>query len=147
MGYFLRGPRYSALAGFDHKGFVAWHIVKGSFNEERFLEAVKAIVLPHMNPFPGKRSVVILDNASIHHSARFTKLIHAAGGMVLYTPPYCWNLTPLDNGAFGALKQWLQRYGEWVGQVGMVVGLDRAFHCCVGKRAARSFLAKCGYTI
>ena len=103
--------------------------------------------LPHMNPFPGKRSVVILDNASIHHSARFTKLIHAAGGMVLYTPPYCWNLTPLDNGAFGALKQWLQRYGEWVGQVGMVVGLDRAFHCCVGKRAARSFLAKCGYTI
>ena len=102
-----------------------------------------------MTPFPGPRSVIILDNASIHHSVRFTNLIAAAGGIVLYTPPYCWNCTPLDNGAFGAqgLTGFLKRNCAWVAQVGMVVGLDAAFRHSVGRKAARRFFRFCGYTI
>ena len=60
-----------------------------------------------MNPYPGPRSVLVLDNASIHHSRRFSTMMHAKGFIVLYTPPYCFNLTPLDNGAFGLLKRYL----------------------------------------
>ena len=63
-----------------------------------------------MNPYPGPRSVLVLDNASIHHSRRFSTMMHAKGFLVLYTPPYCFNLTPLDNGAFGLLKRYLRHH-------------------------------------
>jgi len=34
--------------------------------------------------------------------------VNARGGMLMFTPPYCWDLTPLDNNAFGLVKRWLQ---------------------------------------
>ena len=127
-----RGPRVSSLCGFDIKGFVNWYTIEGTFNRDAFIEAVKATVvrpachmhvvarcmsdghshlaqLPHIKPFPGKRSVVILDNAKIHHTHEFVRLVNEAGGMVLYTPPYCFDCTPLDNGAFGMVRRYLQK--------------------------------------
>ena len=93
------------MATFDIDGFVSWFIItgtrteSGTFDEERFMEAVRATVvrgalgslgtscrlgiwldvvtgqhrqclrsspqIPHMSPYPGPRSVLVLDNASI----------------------------------------------------------------------------------
>ena len=69
-----------------------------------------SIQIPHMTPFPGKRSVLIMDNASIHHCAELLPLVNSAGGILLYTPPYCFECTPLDNGAFGWVKRYLQQH-------------------------------------
>ena len=96
-----------------------------------------------MQPFPGKRSVIILDNASIHHSVRFINMITAAGGMVLFTPPYCFNLTPLDNGAFGALVRWMRQ--KEFDETEMRDVLDRGFRECVSRKAARAYFRGCGY--
>ena len=62
----------------------------------------------HITPFPGPRSIVLIDNASIHRSVRLMEAVNARGGMLMFTPPYCWDLTPLDNNAFGLVKRWLQ---------------------------------------
>lgn len=69
-----------------------------------------SIQIPHMTPFPGKRSVLIMDNASIHHCLELLPLVNTAGGILLYTPPYCFDCTPLDNGAFGWVKRYLQQH-------------------------------------
>jgi hypothetical protein len=42
-------------------------IIHGSFNGELFIEFLQEHVVPHTNPFPGPRSVLIMDNAKIHH--------------------------------------------------------------------------------
>jgi hypothetical protein len=63
-----RTERWSILPAYTVHGYIAWDIVKGSFNSESFLEVVREKVLPEMNPFPGPRSVLIMDNARIHHS-------------------------------------------------------------------------------
>jgi len=68
----------------------------------------------HITPFPGPRSIVLLDNASIHRSVRFVEAVNACGGMVLFLPPYCWDLSPLDNNAFGSKRKlvWLDGRAE-----------------------------------
>lgn len=163
------------MATFDVKGFVSWYTITGTFNGERFLEALDTVVvraprpapraraplpapwlaktdarallpahpqLPYMNPFPGKRSILILDNASIHHSQRVLQRLAAASCLVLFTPPYCFTLTPLDNGGFGAVKTYLQRE-QPTGS--MVQKMDKAFLNSVSESSARYFLRKCGY--
>lgn len=95
-----------------------------------------------MNAFPSKRSVLIMDNASIHHSPRVLHRVAAAGCLLLFTPPYCFTLTPLDNGGFGAIKTYLQRM-QPAGT--MVQKMDDAFTNAVSERAARCFLRDCGY--
>ena len=45
LGKVGRGSRRSALCTFDVKGFVDWYIIKGTFNRNRFLEAVKETVV------------------------------------------------------------------------------------------------------
>ena len=62
------------------------------------------MVLPHMAPFPGPRSVLILDNASIHQRDRLERLVQARGGRVMWLPPYCWFLNPIEE-AFGKVRQ------------------------------------------
>jgi transposase len=34
-----------------------------------------------MNPYPGARSVILLDNARIHHSEQVTELVESYGAL------------------------------------------------------------------
>ena len=51
--------------------------------------------IPAMNPYPGPRSVLVLDNCSFHHSEDVKALIQAAGIVIHYLPPYAPNLNPV----------------------------------------------------
>ena len=141
----MRGQRCSALCGFDIEGFVGWYITKGTFDSERFVEGVKQTVIPYIEPFPGKRSVVILDNAKIHHCDEFAALVRQAGGIVLFTPPYCFDCTPLDNGAFGKVRQYIMKEGSTLNQVQLERALQRALEEAVQPRDARRFFRQCMY--
>jgi hypothetical protein len=99
---------------------------------------------PYIQPFPGPRSVVILDNASIHHGFEFVLRVNQLGGLVLFTPPYCFDTTPLDNGAFGLVKRYLQRHSDIFDQVPLERALDRAFES-VTPGDARFCFRQCGY--
>jgi len=40
-----------------------------------------------MNPFPGKNSVLVMNNAKIHHDDEMVNVIERSGCRVLYLPP------------------------------------------------------------
>ena len=44
-GFIGRGTRRSTLAGLDVKGFVNWFTVTGTFNRQRFLDAMRRVVV------------------------------------------------------------------------------------------------------
>ena len=48
-------------------GYLACNIYRGSVTSERFKEFVETDVLPLCTPFPGPRSIIIMDNAAIHN--------------------------------------------------------------------------------
>ena len=94
-----------------------------------------------------KITCVLLDNASIHHSQEFVHRCGRLGVDVRYIPPYCHFLSTLDNGAFGALVQWLQHHYETVQLLGVEAALEAAFHALNGDggRLARRCFANCRY--
>jgi DDE superfamily endonuclease len=65
---FKRSERWSILPAYTIDGFITWEIRQGSFSAELFEEFIRNKVLPHCNPFPEPRSIIVMDNAPIHQS-------------------------------------------------------------------------------
>jgi len=141
-----RGRSLSWLTSFDIEGFRAWAWTEGRFTYETFLEAAEEVVYPYVNAFPGPRSIVLLDNASIHHSRAFVRRVNRLGGMVIFLPPYCFTTSPLDNGAYGLVVRWLQRNAGRVRAVGLQQGMDEALSS-LSASDARYCFQNCGYVV
>ena len=104
--------------------------------------------MDHIQPGRRRLSCILLDNATIHHSHAFVERVAAIpGAVVRYLPPYCHHLSPLDNGAFGALVQWLQKHHDFVQRVSIEEALVAAFHDlnADGGRLARASFRRCKY--
>src|SRR6266496_2805942 len=48
-------------------GYIACNIYRGGVTSERFKEFIETDVLSLCTPFPGPRSIIIMDNAAIHN--------------------------------------------------------------------------------
>src|SRR5216117_2606647 len=62
-----RSKKWSILPAYTYDGFIDWEIIRGSYNSNMFINFIKEKVIPHTTPFPGPMSVLIMDNAKIHH--------------------------------------------------------------------------------
>jgi hypothetical protein len=60
--------RYSVLPAYTVDGYIAWIIHQGAVSGSIFNEFIHEYVLPLCNEYPGPRSVLCMDNASIHRS-------------------------------------------------------------------------------
>ncbi|KIO18219.1 hypothetical protein M407DRAFT_63382, partial [Tulasnella calospora MUT 4182] len=49
-------------------------VIEGAYTEARFTNFIKGLIL-EMNPFPGKNSVLVMDNAIIHKSPRLREIV------------------------------------------------------------------------
>jgi transposase len=65
-------------------------------------------VLPYCSPCPGPRSVLILDNASIHKSTRLRELCEQYGVELRFLPPYPPDYNPIEA-TFNDIKAWIKR--------------------------------------
>ncbi|CAB4434516.1 unnamed protein product [Rhizophagus irregularis] len=65
-------------------------------------------LLLQMNSFPSKNSVLVLDNAKIHHDQELLNYLDAFGVKVEFLPPYSSDLNPIKT-VFSTIKQFLQR--------------------------------------
>ena len=72
-------------------------------NGDRFVQFVKDCLVQHLMPFNGvnPRSVVIMDNASIHHGQDL--IVTQAGAKLCFLPPYSPDLMPVE-GLFSQAK-------------------------------------------
>ena len=66
-----------------------------------------------MRPFDGinERSIVIMDNCSIHHVSEVKKLFEDAGILVFYLPPYSPDMSPIEE-TFSSIKYYLRDHDE-----------------------------------
>ena len=63
-----RTERWSIPPVYTIDGFFTWETIQGSYDKQLFNDFVRNKVLPFCNPYPGVRSVIVMDNAKIHHS-------------------------------------------------------------------------------
>ena len=91
-----RGIKVSAVAVVALDGV---QCSRDSINEDVFCDFLERYLLPHLLPINGvnPRSVVLLDNASIHHTTRPVELIQSIGAPVHCSPPYSPDLNPIEE--------------------------------------------------
>ena len=82
-------------------------IAEGSVHGEIFLDFVKRCLIPVLVPFDGvsPNSIVVMDNASIHHVD--TVVEWRLGALVRFLPPYSPDMNPIEE-VFGEVKYYLQ---------------------------------------
>ena len=61
-----------------------------------------------MNRFPGRNSVLIMDNAKVHHGGRIRRICEDHGVLLVYLPPYSPDMNPIEK-VFSVLKSQLKR--------------------------------------
>jgi transposase len=105
-----KSKRWSILPALGIGGFLYWEIYHGSYNADRFNDFIERL-LPKMTPFPGPRSVLLLDNARTHHNTYLAPICAAAGVQLLYLPPYSPDLNPIEL-SFHELKEWMRKERE-----------------------------------
>lgn len=81
---------------------------------------------PKLTPYPGVRSVVVMDNCAIHHDEEVRAIVEgecgmsyvfsmlictedATGAKLIYLPPYSPDFNPIEQ-AFHSVKAWLRRH-------------------------------------
>ena len=120
---------YTLIAAVDKSGFIkeACRVVwmkksdsdleptRGTVDTERFISYLEEDLLPVLGNFEWNepRSVVILDNASIHKDPRVVHLIEGVGAKVIWTAPYSPWLNPIEH-CFSFYKRRLARLIESV---------------------------------
>ena len=74
------------------------YLAEGTIDGDRFTQFVEKCLLPSLMPFNGVNpfSVVIMDNASIHHVVGVAALIRNMGARLIYLPPYSPDLNPME---------------------------------------------------
>ncbi len=85
------------------------YLAEGSVDGHKFADFVESCLPPVLNPFNGinLRSVVIMDNASIHHVDAIQHLIEGAGTRLIFLPPYSPDLNPVE-GVFSLVKSMMK---------------------------------------
>lgn len=76
----------------------------GALDRRTFETFVETILVPRLRP----GQTVVLDNLSVHKSARARQLIEAAGCQLVFLPTYSPDFNPIEL-AFAKLKQELRR--------------------------------------
>jgi hypothetical protein len=129
----------------DANGYFAWEIVSGGYTKELFEAFVIEQVLPYCNPFPGPRSIVLMDNASQHDIPRLRAICSSYGVHLEQLPPYSPDLNPIEQ-SFRVLKAWIRRYW-WMMEEFRDLGhfLNYGVQACMVGTDCRGMHARCGY--
>ena len=89
---------------------------------------------------------MFIDNATIHHSHAFVRRVNRRGGIVIFLPPYAYDTSALDNGAFGLVRRWLERNYTYLYAHGLEAAMDKAFRSLTPADARYCF-RNCGYVV
>lgn len=103
-----RGQRHQILPAYTQEGILLSRVFQGSTDHAVFEDFI-AELLGLCNPWPERNSVLVMDNASFHHSKTLEKMCADAGIKLVYLPPYSPDFNPIEE-FFAELKAFLRRH-------------------------------------
>lgn len=90
---FHREQRYHILPAYNQDGILLSRIFQGSTDDDVFEDFLEEL-LQWCGRWPQPKSVLIMDNASFHRTARVEDLCAEAGVVLMYLAPYSLDLNP-----------------------------------------------------
>jgi hypothetical protein len=176
---FVRGDRFSIVAALSLDGYEAMQVVPGSVDGEAFLDFVvndvvsalhlctfstyAPLQMPRMNPYPRDKSIIVLDNCSIHKTNALQEILEGNRHRLLFLPPYSPDFNPIEESFscgtsqcpyYGvscsckpSVKAWIRRHWLRVREAEYpeIILMDAA-HAVTGQKA-RQWFAHSGYLV
>jgi transposase len=99
-----RGKNTTLIASLTLEGIGASMIIEGAANGAAFEAYVEHLLVPSLH----KGQIVVMDNLSVHKTARVRQLIEEKGCQVWFLPAYSPDFSPIEE-AFSKLKTGLRR--------------------------------------
>ena len=126
------------IAGLRHDALTAPWVIPGAMDREAFDIYVETQLAPTLAP----GDVVILDNLSVHKSAKAEAAVNAKGAWILFLPQYSPDLNPIEM-AFSKLKAHLRKaaartFDALIEAIGDICDLYDPQEC-------RNYFKKAGY--
>jgi transposase len=102
--------RVSVLPAYTIDGYIASTTFMGTLTGDMFEDFIIEQLLPLCNPFPAPRSVIFLDNASVHHYSkdRITEACRRRNVWIRWLPPYSPDFNPVEE-SFEDMKAYIRR--------------------------------------
>ena len=117
-------------------------------NSDKFFDFIRGTLIPNMQPFDGSnsKSIVILDNCSIHHVEPVKELLQDAGILLIFLPPYSPDYNPIEE-TFSSIKYYLKDHDEILQtlQEPDVMTIVKAAFDNVTAQDCNSWITDCGY--
>ena len=66
-----------------------------------------------MNVYPGDNSIIVMDNARIHHDNKLIELLEGLGCCIIFLPPYSPDFNLIET-AFLTIKSWIRRNRDFM---------------------------------
>ena len=141
----VRGQRMTSIAAMCTKGVLAVTTTADTVNGNNFFDFVRGSLIPELMPFDGfsPRSVVIMDNCSVHRVQEVVSLFNDTGILLLYLPPYSPDFNPIEL-LFGYIKHFLKDHECIVGTIPFKVLIQAAFDS-VTSDMCNGWIEHCGY--
>lgn len=140
---YLKGVPYTVVAAIDQERVIACRRLKQTTDADVFATFIEEDLVPCLGSVAKSepRSVVVMDNASVHMIDVIQPLIEAAGAMLIMLPTYSPDANPIEE-VFSQVKAYLKRtcHGRRVTDR----DIAEAF-CSVSTKAIRGHFRNCGY--
>ena len=143
----VRGQRISAIAAISTEGLVALDLKSsGSVDSGDFFDFIRGTLIPQMHPFDGSspRSIVIMDNCSIHRVPEVKQIFDAVGIVVFFLPPYSPDYNPIEE-TFSYVKYYLKQHDELIQTIGNPEVIVRAAFNSITPSHCNGWINDCGY--
>ena len=114
-------------------------------NTAEFLGDFDTAVLPHLQAYPLPRSIVVLDNAIVHHHCALIAAVKAAGAHIFFLPAYSYDMMPIES-AISKVKSLLQRDTDGLCARNPRAALHRAMMMVSGSDA-ESYFRRTGWPV
>lgn len=94
-----RGQRFNVIAAISSTGMMADDMTTNTVTGDAFFDFLRGTLIPEMLPFNGQneRSILVMDNCTVHHVRPVTTLLKQAGIVTLFLPPYSPDLNPIEE--------------------------------------------------
>ena len=138
-----RGKRISAIALISVKGLLDCKVIHGTVDGDEFYDFVHSHLIAQLQPFNGSNphSVVILDNASIHHVDEAVTAIEDTGAIVHFLPPYSPDLNPIEE-TFSKVKSTMQSLEDTMIEVDDIETIALTAFTMIDEQDCRNWIGK-----
>jgi transposase len=149
ISQFQREQRYQILPAYTQDGIILVRVFQGSTDSTVFEDFIEQ-PLSLCRKWPEPKSVLVMDNASFHHTKQIEQMCHDAGVKLVYLPPYSLDLNPIEE-FFAELKAFIKRYWH-IYEGNPKQGFDAFLEWCIdvvggNKNSARGHFRHAGLNI